>query len=79
MRYGRTCELALLRWNGRDAAGEAWEQATGRSLPRPVRPPLPPLPGAASVPLPTRIPAAGFTVEAARRLAPSGDLGAVTS
>ena len=34
MRYGRTCELALLRWNGRDAAGEAWEQATGRSLPR---------------------------------------------
>ena len=83
MRYCRPS--ALVRWTGLDAAGDTWEpldnltnceaaiaafeQATGRSLPRPPPPP-PPLAGTAGVPSP--IPPVGFTVEAA----PPGDLGA---
>ena len=68
----------LVRWTGytweplnnltncKDAIG-AFEQATGRSLPRPA---LPPPAGTAVAPPP--IPPTGFTVEAA----PAGDLGA---
>ena len=55
MRYG--LPYVLVRWTGLDAAGDTWEpldnltnceaaiaafeQATGRSLPRPLPPPLP--------------------------------------
>ena len=86
MRYGRPYVLA--RWTGLNAAGDTWEplhnltnceaakaafeQATGRSLPRPTPPPQP-LARAAGAPPPIPpIPPAGFTVEAA----PPGDLGA---
>ena len=81
MRYGRP--YVLVRWTGLDAAGDTWEpldnltncedaiaafeQATGRSLPRPAPPPPT---GTAVAPPP--IPPTGFTVEAA----PPGDLGA---
>ena len=80
MRYGRP--YVLVRWAGRDASGDTWEpldnltncaeaiaafeQATGRSLPRPALAP-PALPGAAPAP----IAPAGFSVDAA----PPGDLG----
>ena len=83
MRYGRP--YVLVRWAGLEAAGDTWElldnltnceaaitafeQATGRSLPRPVPPP--PSTDAASAPAP--LPPAGYTVDAA----PPGDLGAV--
>ena len=78
MRYGRP--NVLIRWTGCDASGDTWEpldsladcedaldafeHATGRSLPRP--PPTPS--GAPSQP----IPPTGFTVDPA----PPGDLGA---
>ena len=81
MRYCRP--YVLVRWTGFDAAGDTWEpldnltnceaaiaafeQATGRSLPRPAPPPPT---GTAVAPPP--IPPTGFTVEAA----PPGDLGA---
>ena len=80
MRYGRP--HVLVRWAGRDASGDTWEQlerlppceaaliafeqATGRALPRPA----PLLPAAAAPPPP--LPPTGFTVDAA----PPGDLGA---
>ena len=80
MRYGRP--YVLVRWAGRDASGDTWEpldnltncaeaiaafeQATGRSLPRPALAP-PALPGAAPAP----IAPAGFSVDAV----PPGDLG----
>ena len=80
MRYGRP--HVLVRWAGCDASGDTWEpldnltnceeaiaafeQATGRALPRPS--PVPPaLPGAPPAP----IAPAGFSVDAA----PPGDLG----
>ena len=82
MRHGRR-PYVLVRWTGLDAAGDTWEpldnltncedaiaafeQATGRSLPRPAPPPPT---GTAVAPPP--IPPTGFTVEAA----PPGDLGA---
>ena len=82
MRYGR---YVLVRWTGLGAAGDrrgpldnltnceaaiaAFEQVTGRSLPRPA-PSSPPFAGAAGAP--PQIPPAGFTVEAA----PPADLGA---
>jgi len=82
MRYGRP--YVLVRWAGLDAAGDTWEpldnltnceeaiaafeQATGRSLPRPAPPP--PCAGPAGAPAP--LPPAGYTVDAA----PPGDLGA---
>ena len=72
-----------MRWTGLDSAGDTWEpldnltncenaiaafeQATGRSLPRPAPPP----PTGTSV-APPQIPPTGFAVEAA----PPGDLGA---
>ena len=81
MRYGPP--YVLVRWTVLDAAGDTWEpldsltncedaiaafeQATGRSLPRPAPPPPT---GTAVAPPP--IPPAGFTVDAA----PPGDLGA---
>jgi hypothetical protein len=80
MRYGRP--YVLVRWAGCDASGDTWEpldnltncaqaiaafeQAIGRSLPRPALAP-PVLPGAAPPP----IAPSGFTVDAA----PPGDLG----
>ena len=83
MRYGYGRPYVLVRWIGLDAAGDTWEpldnltncedaiaafeQATGRSLPRPAPPPPT---GTAVAPPP--IPPTGFTVEAA----PPGDLGA---
>ena len=81
MRYGRP--YVQVRWTGWDAPGDTWEkldnltnceaaiavfeQATGRSLPRPA----PPLPTGTAV-APPPIPPKGFTVEAA----PPGDLSA---
>ena len=74
--HGR--QYVLVRWTGLNAAGDAWEpldnltnreaaiaafeQATGRSLPRPPPPP-PLLAGAACAPTPIRL--TGFTVEEA--------------
>jgi hypothetical protein len=82
LRYGRP--HVLVRWAGRDASGDTWEpldnltnceeaiaafeQATGRRLPR--RPPPPPAAAPAAPPPP--FPPAGFTVDAA----PPGELGA---
>jgi hypothetical protein len=82
MRYSRP--HVLVRWAGSDASGDTWEpldnltnceeaiaafeQATGRSLPRPAPPP----PAAAAAAPPPPFPPAGFTVDAA----PPGDLGA---
>ena len=82
MRYG--LPYLLVRWTGLDAAGDTWEpldnltnceaaitafeQATGRSLPRPP-PTHPLLTGTAAVARPP-IPPTGFKVEAA----PPGDL-----
>ena len=81
MRYGRP--YVFVRWTGLDSAGDKWEpldnltnwedaiaafeQATGRSLPRPAPPP--PI-GTAVAPPP--IPPTGFKVEAVL----PGDLGA---
>ncbi len=81
MRYGRP--HVLVRWAGRDASGDTWEQldnltnceeaistselATGCTLPRP--PPAPPGRAAASS---APLAPVGFAVEAA----PPGDLGA---
>jgi len=83
MRYGRP--HVLVRWVGRDASGDTWEpldnltnceeaiaafeSASGRTLPRPARPPGPP---AAAGPAPFPLPPAGFTIE----VAPPPDLGA---
>ena len=81
LRYDRP--YVLVRWTGLDAAGDTWEpldnltncedaiaafeQANGRSLPRPAPPP----PNGTAV-TPPPIEPTGFTVEAA----PPGDLGA---
>ena len=82
MRFGRP--YVLVRWAGLDAAGDTWEpldnltnceaaitafeQATGRTLPRPAPPP----PGAGAAGAPAPIPPAGYLVDAT----PPGDLGA---